>query len=76
MSAYNIQTPGKFPEDYTLYSHQSESLKTTIMYNGFDASKLFSVFAGLFQTARHRLLKIIGTLHDLLLYWMCFNFRN
>jgi hypothetical protein len=29
-SAYNnIQTPGKFPEDYTLYSHHGESLKTT-----------------------------------------------
>jgi hypothetical protein len=32
-SAYNnIQTPGKFPEDYTLYSHHGESLKTTIHY--------------------------------------------
>jgi hypothetical protein len=29
-SAYNIQTPGKFPEDYTLYSHHCESLKTTM----------------------------------------------
>jgi hypothetical protein len=29
-SAYNnIQTPGKFPEDYTIYSHHGESLKTT-----------------------------------------------
>jgi hypothetical protein len=32
-SAYNnIQTPGKFPEDYTLYSHHGESLKTTILH--------------------------------------------
>jgi hypothetical protein len=30
-SAYNnILAPGKFPEDYTLYSHHGESLKTRI----------------------------------------------
>jgi hypothetical protein len=29
-SAYNIQTPGKFPEDDTLQSQHGESLKTTI----------------------------------------------
>jgi hypothetical protein len=27
--AYKIQTPGKFPEDYILYSQHGESLKTT-----------------------------------------------
>jgi len=37
------------------------------MRDGSDASRLFSVFAGFFQTARHRLLKIIGLLHNLLL---------
>jgi len=46
------------------------------MHNGFDASKLFSVSADFFQTARHRLLKIIGLLQNLLLCSMCFIFLN
>jgi len=46
------------------------------MHNSFDASKLFSVFAGFFQTARHTLLKIMGLLHNPLLCSLCFNFRN
>jgi len=29
-SAFKLQTPGKFPEEYKLHSEHGESLKTTI----------------------------------------------
>ena len=31
-SAFKLQTPGKFPEEYKLYSEHGESLKTTKTY--------------------------------------------
>ena len=31
-SAFKLQTPGKFPEEYKLHSEHGESLKTTISY--------------------------------------------
>ena len=30
-SAFKLQTPGKFPEEYELHSEHGESLKTTIL---------------------------------------------
>jgi len=44
------------------------------MRNGFEASKLFSVFAGFFKTERLILLKILGLLHNLLLCSVCFGY--
>ena len=31
-SAFKLQTPGKFPEEYKLHSEHGESLKTTIRH--------------------------------------------
>jgi len=31
-SAFKLQTPGKFPEEYKLHSEHGESLKTTTRY--------------------------------------------
>ena len=32
-SAFKLQTPGKFPEEYKLHSEHGESLKTTVHHN-------------------------------------------
>jgi len=32
-SAFKLQMPGKFPEEYKLHSEHGESLKTTYLYN-------------------------------------------
>ena len=34
-SAFKLQTPGKFPEEYKLHSEHGESLKTTIKCTSF-----------------------------------------
>ena len=57
-SAFKLQTPGKFPEEYELHSEHGESLKTSLFLASADNIRSYSTLYKVFTTSlgfrRHR----------------------
>ena len=61
-SAFKLQTPGKFPEEYKLHSEHGESLKTTI-FNIILTSKPRTFFQFFFSFVENDYICVTGKAH-------------